>query len=341
MTHISKQILKGHQEGGKTYNFSEQHDENLPTQMWFQESEEGLVVFMVFYTQACRWSRCLGCNLPSKGSQFHVSYKALIAQIDHVFANAELIGKRTEIRKVILSNNGSVLDQETFSSTALMYLTAKINLTFPNLAVLSIETRPEYVEVAELEFLRRALGEGDTPTELELAIGFEAFDGRIRNDVYRKGLQLAKFEAFVRRISPFGYRLKLYFMQKPVPGMSDEEAVLDIHQAIDYLSKVAEGHRNVRVSIHLNPTYVAFGTPLEESFKRGEYAPPMLVDVARAAIHAEGTGIYVFLGLFDEGMAAPGGSFVRAGEETLVEQLELFNRTQDFGVLHCLIPTEK
>ena len=64
-----------------------------------------------------------------------------------------------EIRKVIVSNNGSVLDRETFSSTALMYLLAQLNIHLPNLAVLSIETRPEYVEIAELDFMARAIAE--------------------------------------------------------------------------------------------------------------------------------------------------------------------------------------
>ena len=44
------------------------------------------------------------------------------------------------MRKIIVSNNGSVLDEVTFSSTALIYLMAKLNLHLPNLAVLTLET---------------------------------------------------------------------------------------------------------------------------------------------------------------------------------------------------------
>ena len=133
---ITKQILFGSQKAGKTYTFDEEHDETLPAQMWFQESDEGLILFIVFYSQACRWSRCLGCNLPSKVSQAHVSYKSLMAQIDNVFADPQVRSRRLSIRKVIISNNGSVLDEDTFSSTALMYLIAQLNLNIPNLSVL-------------------------------------------------------------------------------------------------------------------------------------------------------------------------------------------------------------
>jgi hypothetical protein len=325
-------ILESTKKAGKFYTFDEAHDERLPAQMWFQESDEGLILFVVFYSQACRWSRCLGCNLPSKMSHKHVSYKALIAQIDHVFNDREVVSQRQNIRKVIVSNNGSILDEETFSSTALMYLLAQLNLNLPNLALLSIETRVEYVDIAELEFISRALAEGDTPTQLEIAIGFEAFDDHVRNRIFSKGLSLEMFEDFTGKLALYGYRLKCYFMQKPVPGMTDAEAIADIQNAIDYLSQMADQH-SISINMHLNPTYVATGTILEEAFRKGEYVPPILWDVARAARHAKDKPLSIFIGLFDEGLAVKGGSFLRDEDEELVRELELFNRTQDYDIL--------
>lgn len=333
---VVEQILRGTREAGKTHGFDSTHDPQVPAQTWFQESAEGLVLFVVFYTQACRWSRCLGCNLPSRVSRDPVALRALVAQIDHLFEIPEIQARRTEIRKLIVSNNGSVLDQQTFSSTALMYLMARVNLNLPGLTTLALETRPEYVEVAELEFLSRALAEGETPTGLELAIGFEAFDERIRNQVFDKGLTLAAFEGLVRRIAPYGFHLKCYFMLKPVPGMGDTEAVDDIRQAIDYLSATAQAH-GVTINLHLNPTFVASGTRLEEAFLRGEYRPPSLRDVAEAARHARGKQVSVFLGLYDEGLAVPGGTFLGPEEEALVSELERFNRTQDHDILDALV----
>jgi uncharacterized Fe-S cluster-containing MiaB family protein len=70
------------------------------------------------------------------------------------------------------------------------------------------------------------------------------------------------------------------------------------------------------------------------------YEPPKLSDVVRAARHARGKGISVFIGLSDEGLAAPGGTFLREGDEPLVRALEEFNRTQDFGILdQCAVST--
>jgi radical SAM enzyme (TIGR01210 family) len=330
------QILAGAQKAGKTYSFNEDHDPRLPAQMWFQHSHEGLVLFIVFYSQACRWSRCLGCNLPSQMSPRHVPYPALMAQVDHVFQDHQVRTQSKNIKKVIISNNGSILDQVTFSSTDLMQFLAMMNLHLPNLAVLSIETRPEYVEFAELEFIARALAEGETSTQLELAVGFEAFDDHIRNEVFDKGLALSSFEDFIAKVALFGYRVKCYFMQKPVPEMSDAAAVADIHKGIDYLSALARQHR-LPINMHLNPTYVARGTLLEQAFRERRYFPPTLRDVAAAGRHARGKGISLFIGLNDEGLAVPGGAVVRRGEESLAERIEEFNRTQDYDLLDRIV----
>ncbi|MCI5126627.1 MAG: hypothetical protein D3925_19650, partial [Candidatus Electrothrix sp. AR5] len=259
----------------------------------------------------------------------------LIKQIDYLFSQPEVIERADSIDKLIVSNNGSVLDEATFSSTALMYLMAKVNLHLRTLKVLALESRPEYVETSELEFLARALQEGERATALELCIGFEAFDEHIRNDVFDKGLTLHAFEQLAQMISPYGYRLKCYFMLKPVPGMSNSEAIEDIRQAIDYLDAVSSKY-NLAVNMHLNPTYAARGTLLGKAFLQGEYTPPSLLDLAQAAGSAKGKNISLFLGLSDEGLAEQGGSFIQEGDEKLLEHLEEFNRTQDYTLLQKL-----
>jgi radical SAM enzyme (TIGR01210 family) len=335
---VQRQILYGNQKAGKTYHFNQNHDPSRIAQMWFQTSNEGLILFVVFYTQACRWSRCLGCNLPSQVSREHVDYKYLMQQVDNLFADPDVQKHRRDIRKVIISNNGSVLDEDTFSSTALMYLIAGLNLHLPNLAMLCMESRPEYVDVAELEFIARALAEGDTPTGLEIAIGFEAFDDHIRNDVFDKGLTLNVFESLAAKLAKYHFSLKCYFMQKPVPGFSDDDAVADIRNAIGYLNRVSD-EVGTKINMHLNPTYVATGTALESVFANGNYHPPRLEDVARAAAAARDKKLSIFIGLSDEGLAVPGGSFLRPDNQWMIEPLEEFNQTQNFDVLDTVCNT--
>lgn len=316
----------------KTYKFDEAHNETKPSQWWFQHTEHGLALFVVFYTRACRWGQCTGCNLPSLMTQRHIGFRAIMRQVDALFAIPEVRARFPGIHQLFVSNNGSVLDEETFSSTALIYLVSQANVYLPNLAVLTLETRPEYVDIPELEFLARSLKEGEMPTDLELAVGFEAFDDRIRNKAFRKGLSLRSFEECAGKAARHGFRLRCYFMQKPVVGMTDAEAIADIRNGIDYLADVATRH-NLRVNMHLNPTYVARGTPLAEAFARGEYAPPRLADVATAVRYAQGKRVAITVGLNDEGLAVEGGSFLRPEEEHLRLALDRFNETQDFAVL--------
>ena len=330
---IERQITDGMAAGGKSYQFDEAHDPTKPVNYWFQDSFEGETLFVIFYSQACRWSRCVGCNLPSVSSKHRVSFKSIMAQVDHLFNQPEILQRLRTIKKVIISNNGSILDEATFSTTALIYLIAKLNIHLPNMALLSVETRPEYVDMTELVILSRAIAEGETATELEIAIGFESFDSRIRNGVFKKGLELSRFEDLCGMLATYKFRLTCYFMQKPVP-MSDEDAVADIRAAIDYLSAAASRF-GIKITMYLNPTYVARGTTLERLLQLGQFSPPFLKDVARAALHAEGKNVRVFIGLSDEGLAAPQGSFIRPGDEEKVRCLESFNRSQDFQHLHA------
>jgi uncharacterized Fe-S cluster-containing MiaB family protein len=166
---VTRQILHGTQKAAKEYTFNsaEEHDPTRPAQWWFQESDEGFILFIVFYSQTCRWARCLGCNLPSQMSIAHVSFDFLIGQIDYLFSLPEILERADNINKLIVSNNGSVLNEATFSSTALMYLMGHVNMYFRSVKVLAFESRPEYVDIVELEFLARALQKGQQPALIQ------------------------------------------------------------------------------------------------------------------------------------------------------------------------------
>lgn len=325
-------LSKINKETGKFFSFLEDHNPRLPADYWFQHPQEGLTLFLVFYTRACRWARCLGCSLSSTESQFDVPFEDIMKQVDYVFDYLLSPGQKDNLKKIILSNNGSVLDEITFSTTALLYFVAKMNMSCPGISVLTMETRPEYVDLEELEVLHRALQEGKTATDLELAVGFEAYDDKIRNDYFRKGLQIETFESMVEKIARYGFRLKCYFMLKPVPGLSEGKAVEDIAAGIDYLDSISRKY-GVDINMHLNPTYVARGTELETEFRKGNYQPPQLESVQKAALVAERKQVSLYLGLNDEGLAVPGGTFIREGDRALLEKLHQFNHTGDFSFL--------
>lgn len=329
---IAETIRKRTENAHKTYGFQDSHNPQLPADYWFQQSLEGPTLFVVFYSQSCRWAECLGCNLPSLMSRHHVGFASIMKQIDFIFDFLLTSQQKQDLKKIIISNNGSILDEETFSTTALMYFLARMNIDCPNVSVLTMESRAEYVDWEELAVLSRALKEGRTQTRLELAIGFEAFDDTLRNDYFHKGLSLTTFERMAEKVAQHGFLLKTYFMVKPVPELSEEDAIQDVMNGIEYLSRIADRY-NLTINMHLNPTYVARGTKLAEAFERGNYTPPLLHSVRKAVLAAEGRKISIFIGLHDEGLAVPGGSFIREGDEELVKLFDRFNQTQDFRLL--------
>jgi hypothetical protein len=62
-----------------------------------------------------------------------------------------------------------------------------------------------------------------------------------------------------------------------------------------------------------------------------------LEDVARAAQAARDKNLTIFIGLSDEGLALPEGSFLNPDNKWMIEPIEQFNRTQDFSILDNII----
>lgn len=335
---VEAQIIRGLHAANKTHGFDDSHDPKKPITHFFQETHEGLVLFVIFFTQACRWMRCSGCTLPSTSALRHIDFGDMMDQTHSIFMEPDVLARAHEIQKVIVSNQGSVLDEETFPTSALIHFVAKCNKHLPNMRVLTLESRPEYVDDFELDVLARALEEGQTITTLEIAVGVEVFDNDIRNHVFGKGLRLKTLDELIERLAKHGFRLKCYFMFKPVVDehMTANQAIEDIRHAIRYLSDLLDRIPGSTISIHLNPTYVARGTMLEVAFLAHAYTPPHLMDVVRAVRFGEGRGVPIFIGLNDEDLAVPGGSFIRPGDENLLPIIDTFNKTQDYSLFRSL-----
>jgi radical SAM enzyme (TIGR01210 family) len=311
------------------------HPKNRPWGYWFQNSQEGEILFIVFFAKACRWDHCTGCNLPRQMSPTPIPLKDQLEQVDWVFSQTDVAEKLGAIQKVIVSNNGSVLDEETFASTTLIYLIANCNKLLPNLRLLTLETRAEYVDTLELDFLARVLKEGATKTFLELAIGVEIFEENARNKTFRKGLTDQQLVDLIEKLAKHGFALKCYFMQKPIPEFSDEAAIADIVQALEWLQSQATKH-HLPISMHLNPAFGARGTALGQDFLDKRWAPTSLTNVARAIQlgRAKAPNIPIFVGLSDENLALPGSSFRDLPDyEAMAPKLEAWNATQELGAL--------
>lgn len=318
----------------KTFSFNNNQDPTQPARIWFEESAEGLTLFVVFYTLACTWGKCTACNLPSVSASTPIKEDDLIKQVDALFSYDCVAVLLSVVKKIIVSNNGSMLDEQTFAQQALIHLIQQAYTYIPNLTTFTIETRAEFITPNKLKYAKEILDPNEIA--LEIAIGLEAHSPHVRNVELKKGLTNHALEHAARICAEHGCTLKCYVMQKPIPNMTHTEATEDAKKCVDYLDYLAKQF-NIRINIHLFPTYVARGTILERCYLKGTYEPPKLTDVIRVVMHAQTSGLTVTVGLFDEGLAIEPMSIVKHEDEALVKAISGFNYDQDFNKLRRFI----
>jgi len=313
----------------KFYENNDKANASLLLQHWYENAPEGRTLFIVFYTKACIWNRCAGCTFPSNSSSKDVGVANLKKQIDYIFQHLVPKDKSADIKKIILSNGGSMLDERTFHSSMLSYLIMEISLYFPNLKKISLETRPEFCTPFNLEILEKNIALSANPDmKIELSIGFEIFDTKIRNRTFKKGLSFKIYEKLVELTTKYNISIKSYFMLKAVKEFSDEEAVDDIKKAIVYMKGIKDKYK-ADLSMAINATYAAKGTILEEHFYSGEWSPPYISDVVKLMIFGFENDIEIQASVNDEGLAPPGGSAIRNKDNFFRPLISAFNRNQD------------
>jgi radical SAM enzyme (TIGR01210 family) len=297
---------------------------------WYVDSAVGKELVFALYTLPCRYAMCAFCSLPSLSEGGHrVTPQDIERQVDFI------VGEYTpeqlaEVAKVSIYTAASTLDQECLPTRSLMYLALKV-ADLPKLAVVSMETRAEYVEDWELKALRNVLG---ADVRIELGIGYETHDPHLRNKVLGKGLSERSLRAMCGLMADNGFQLKAYVMLKPHHSLTEQDGVDEAIDGLDHLARLGSEF-GIPVSVHLNPTYIAEGCSLTVELKAHGYEPPELTSILTVVREAVARGLAIYVGLDDEGLAKDGGTFRSTGldREATVEALLAFNRHQDLDRL--------
>lgn len=313
---------------------------NRVNQFWMYNSLCGRGLFLVLYTRKCSFGHCAGCSLHQLGSTDFVTSPQIMEQISRCFDEELTSDELISVREIFLSNNGSVFDQTSMPLSALLFACCQAVHKLPNLERIVFETRAEFVNDETLNLIRQSLMDSGKHVEIEVAIGVEIFDERLRNRYYHKGLSSANLEKAIRSLVSSGIALRCYFMYRPLPEMTRDSAAEDIRNAAAFLDRFFHASSGAAITMHLNPTYVSIGSELENAFRRGEYLPVNLGEVEELVASMEGHRISIYVGLNDEGLAVEGGSFLNPETEDVLLRLRRFNRTQDFKILrHPSLPS--
>lgn len=270
-------------------------DPSKPIFYWFQDTPLGKELFLAFYTKKCNWSRCTFCSLPSVSSPTQVDPYHIMSQALFVFdsVNKEELN---QVRRIFISNNGSILDQDTMPLDVLDHICELAYLHCPLLEVICFETRYEWIKKSMLEHfidnfqfwhhLYGGLGfrEKTNPVKVQISCGYETQDQHLRNNILNKGYPEEIVQQSFRLCSEVYTKTRApilfdkYVLLKPALGMTNSEAIDESVQTISHLNELGK-YFNVPISIRLNPTYVAKNSYNHKVFEEKLFSPPTLEDV--------------------------------------------------------------
>jgi radical SAM enzyme (TIGR01210 family) len=327
-------------------------DPTRPILLWYQDTPVGKELFISFYTKKCEWARCSFCSLPSVSSPNSVNPDDILKQAEYAF-NSLSETQLSQIKRLFISNNGSVLNENTFSRSVLDKVCQLGYQKLPNLEIISFETRFNHVNKSILlNYLRKfnsyhehnfseGLRKIPLPVQLQISGGYETQDPYIRNYVLCKGYPERLIQHFfqicqeVYSHTSIPILLDENVLLKPAPGISNQEAIQECFQTLNHLNSL--GIRfNVPVSARINPTFVSQGSYLHKKFLENNYSPPKMEDIASvlSLCHKNKLKIPIFIGLNEESLETAGGSFNKGTtSDTLFYKLfQKFNATQDYNI---------
>lgn len=276
-------------------------------------------LLFIFNTRRCRY-QCDFCQVPAKSSKEYVPAEDIIAQFEYVIT--ELKHSLSILTRVTLSNEGSVLDTETFPTEALLSIGRGIReLRLVRRIVL--ETRLEFVDPPVIELLREA----SPPSVVDVLAGFETLSPEIREGFLGKQESIDQFLAGLDMVRDCRCALTAYVLYKPSPYMTDAEAFSEAEASMDFLASEC-GKRQIPLTIRLNPMYAARGSPWAALARQNPaYAPPRLTDVMALAEKKANEGFATYIDLSSEGLDEAWGTYSAREDYSpaLIKPIKLFN----------------
>ncbi|MBS3087946.1 hypothetical protein J4226_05110 [Candidatus Pacearchaeota archaeon] len=303
-----------------------------------------------FRTSQINGKGCNHCRLPSYSVGRVVSEGSLVAQIDYAFEKFGDSFEALGIKTISMYNGGSAFNQKEIPRGALFYLFSEAVRhrdigVFPNLKKVSVESREVFVEP---NLLRKSVEVLDGLT-LEVALGYESSDERVRNGDYdnslgriglNKKIDVLDFERAVGCISDALAEVKFYVMMGAVPWLSRREMVDDVLNTVDYLHGLSKSC-GMPTFIHLNPMYVAKGSalygPWKEAYSNGKNLPngfdvvTALEKIDSCVVRLGSDKVGFYLGLDSEGLGCK--EFGEFCDEDFKKAFVNFNKTQDLESL--------
>lgn len=284
-----------------------------PASIWTEEElidgRRVLAFAVVLRTSGCSWWKrtggCTMCGYNASSSYPDITGEDIIQQFESAWQSFS----SHSIVKIYTS--GSFLDDAEIPVKAQDAILTKAGEAGVKLL---FESRPEFVNEKIMSHCIKLCG------DVELAIGLESANDRIREVSIRKGFSYGDYVHASEAAIDQGAKIRTYLLLKP-PYLTEEESISDAVSSIEQAAKYS------RV-ISINPVNVQKRTVVDRLYRKGAFRPPWLWSIIQVLKNADAGDGMLISSLVGAG-SSRGPHNCGLCDQDAIQAIEAFNLTQD------------
>jgi radical SAM enzyme (TIGR01210 family) len=212
---------------------------------------------IILRTRGCSWAHVSGCSMCG---YFNDSIWSDVSDNELLMQFERAMTKYKDEKFVKIFTSGSFLDDEEIKPGIRQKILSNL---YDVAEKVSVESRPEYLSDKKLKDFKYK--------KLEIGIGLETADDKIRSNCINKGFSFNDYTKAADILKKNKISLKTYILVKP-PFLTEKQAIDD---AIQSLKKI----RNITDIVSLNPVNVQSNTLVNYLWRRQRYRPPWLFSI--------------------------------------------------------------
>ena len=269
-------------------------------ELQFKEIEKGERAILILRNSGCKYAGCKFCALHNQAHSGNLPDSVIINDMERIVLPT-IFARSKMLKEIFFYNFGNVLDERNLKFSILEMIISSCCDNLQNLKTISMDNRIEK-EYGFASDRLREIYDIMSPVTPEIGIGYEDKNEEKRNNILNKGLSEKSFLTALEILKKNGWAARIYLMLKPYPNMNDDEAVTQAIDTAKHLMNYSEKF-NLPMRIHLNPSYVAKGTIMEQWLGQGIYSPPSKKAINNAYKEIKQICKFTILGLDNENLA--------------------------------------
>ena len=289
----------------------------LDTPVWVEQQDR--TVTLCLRTAGCTYAKstthrgCLHCELLQLSSE-NVTINNLVKQVETGLRTVDEQGVN-DLNLLVL---GSFLDNIQVPLGAITRIGRL--LSRGPFSTICLESRPEYITRERIRFLKRTFAD----MNIEIAVGIESVDDRVRTEYLKKGFTLRDIDQAARCLASEEINFAGYVLLKP-PILREREAIEDAIRTSEYIFSLGTEY-GIRSRVLLEPYYIPRSNRVDTELIE-QYQPVRLWSIIEVLKHISQKGP-VRVGLNDEGLSEKSIRNCPKCTEHIMELIRQFNTTQ-------------